>query len=150
MEARAGDGNVSSYTNYTIGEWDGVGGMIALTMEELFPTATKIDFLRAKHQLSQYVKMKKALEDFEKHPPETAKQFENKAKWERTIRNLDRAVNQIKHHDVRALIEYRFIKGNSRAATILRFSSWDFCEKTFDRKIDEGVASIAGTLLYLD
>lgn len=69
--------------------------------------------------------------------------------WTQTCSNLERAVGQIIEYDVREIVDYRFIRGNSRAATILRFSGLNYCDKTIDRKITEGVKSVANTILYL-
>ncbi|MCM3273677.1 hypothetical protein [Paenibacillus elgii] len=124
--------------------------MSVVYSEELFPEASKVDIARTKTYLKKFVKMKKALEDFEQNPPETEKQRNEQAKWKRIVRNIERAKEQILQYDVSVVIEYRFIKGNSRAATILRFSSWGCCDKTIDRKIEEGTISIANTLKYLE
>lgn len=119
-------------------------------MDELFPVATRADIVRTKRQLEQFTKIKRALEDFEQNPPETDKQRNDQTKWKKIVRMLERAIDQIIEYDVRMVIEYRFIKGNSRAATILRFSSWDCCDKTIDRKILEGIESVANTIKYLE
>ncbi|MEW9702844.1 hypothetical protein [Paenibacillus sp. SI8] len=116
----------------------------------LFPEATRREIERAKIILSEYVKMKRALSNFEKNPPITEKQKTYQEIWGKACLVLERAVNQIVDHDIREIIEYRYIKGNSRASTILRFSGWSYCDKTFDRKISEGIVSVANTLLYLE
>lgn len=110
-------------------------------------TAKEIEI--AKSLLSRYRKLKAMIEGFGMNPPETDKQLKTQEYAIRYTRNLERAVNQIVDCNVRALIEYRFIKGNSRSATILRFSGWDYCDKTIDRKIIEGIESVANSLLFL-
>jgi hypothetical protein len=111
--------------------------------------ATEEEIAIAKSLLSRYKKMVVMIEGFAKNPPESEKQIKTQKQAIQCSRNIERAVNQIVDSNVRALIEYRYIKGNSRAATILRFSGWDYCDKTIDRKIIEGIESVANSLLYL-
>ncbi|UVI28184.1 hypothetical protein [Paenibacillus spongiae] len=126
--------------------------MLAMALDEqleLFPKATRQDIEKAKAMLSRYRRMKMILDDFERNPPETVKQIEAQESTTRYTRIIERAVNQIVDYDVKSVIEYRFLRGNSRAATILRFSGWDYCDKTIDRKILDGIESVANSLLYL-
>lgn len=116
----------------------------------MFPEASKTDIARVKVHLTEYKKMMKALAGFKKNPPTTEQSLILQKKWSQICPLLERAVEQILEYDVREVTEYRFIKGNSRAATILRFSSWNYCEKTIDRKINDGIVSIANTLLYIE
>ncbi|WP_233455283.1 PIN domain-containing protein [Paenibacillus elgii] len=119
-------------------------------MEELFPEASPAEIKLTKAHLKQYRDKKHKVELFERNPPETDKQKRAQEALIKFTSLIERAVDQILHKDVKSVIEYRFIKGNSRAATILKFSSWNCCEKTIDRKIEEGVVSVANTLLYLE
>ncbi|MCY9593736.1 hypothetical protein PC41400_21650 [Paenibacillus chitinolyticus] len=119
-------------------------------MEELFPKATKADIARAKEDLRKYREDKQKVLLFESEPPETEIQIRRQAALIKSTRRIERAISQITFADVRSVMEYRFLKGNSRAATILYFSGWHCCEKTIDRKITEGILSVADTLLYLD
>ncbi|AFC28381.1 hypothetical protein PM3016_1456 [Paenibacillus mucilaginosus 3016] len=123
---------------------------ILFKMEELFPKASKADIIRTKAYLSQYKEKKRRVEMFERNPPQTDELKEIQTNLIKFTSLLERAVAQIIHDDVRKVIEYRFLKGNSRAATILRFESWECCDKTIDRKIIEGIESVANTLLYLE
>ncbi|WP_426453824.1 hypothetical protein ACP26L_15620 [Paenibacillus sp. S-38] len=123
---------------------------ILFKMEELFPKASKTDIVRTKAYLSQYKEKKRRVEMFERNPPQTDELREIEANLIKFTRLLERAVAQIIHDDVRKVIEYRFLKGNSRAATILRFESWECSDKTIDRKINEGIESVANTLLYME
>ncbi len=118
-------------------------------MKPFLATATKNEIITAKSLLSQYPRMKAIIDDYERNPAKTQKQAETLENAIQCTSNIERAVNQIVDPNVKALIEYRFIKGNRRAATILRFSGWDYCDKTIDRKIIEGIESVANSLLYL-
>ncbi|AEI39771.1 hypothetical protein KCX80_07790 [Paenibacillus mucilaginosus] len=119
-------------------------------MEDLFPEATKADIERAKRYLGHYKEKKSRLEFLERNPPQTEELRNVKANLIKFTSLLERAVAQILEEDVRKVIEYRFLRGNSRAATILRFEQWECCDKTIDRKIIDGIESVANTLLYLE
>ncbi|WP_235206847.1 hypothetical protein [Paenibacillus tyrfis] len=119
-------------------------------MEELFPEASPVEIKRTKAYLEQYKEKKQKVAFFERNPPETDKQKSRQAVLIKFTSLVERAVGEILQSDVKAVIEYRFIKGNSRAATIIKFSGWDYCDKTIDRKITEGITSVANTLLYLE
>ncbi|MEY9097053.1 hypothetical protein [Paenibacillus sp. RC84] len=124
--------------------------MSVMYMETLFPVVTQADIVRTKALLKQYREKKQKVIFFEMNPPETESQAAKHAALIKYTRLIERAVEQIIYPDVRSVIEYRFIKGNSRAATILHFSGWDYSDKTIDRKIIEGTESVANTLLYLE
>ncbi|MFK7692873.1 hypothetical protein ACI5FR_08785 [Paenibacillus sp. HJGM_3] len=68
----------------------------------------------------------------------------------RETKTVERAVGQILDEQVRRIIEFRFLEGNSRAATLMKFASWNYSDKTIDRKILEGIESVANTLLYIE
>jgi hypothetical protein len=123
--------------------------MLVMQMCELFPEASEMDITRTKALLKQYKEKKHKLEHFNKKPPENAQQQEAHSKLITFTRLIETAVDQILEPDVKTVLEYRFIKGNSRAATMLRFSGWNCCDKTIDRKILDGIESVANTLLYL-
>ncbi|MCY9589705.1 hypothetical protein PC41400_15905 [Paenibacillus chitinolyticus] len=123
--------------------------MSVMYMEELFPEATQADIARAKVALRKYRENKQKVLLFESEPPETEIQIRRQAALIKSTRRIEKAISQITFADVRSVMEYRFIKGNSRAA-ILYFSGWHCCEKTIDRKITEGILSVANTLLYFD
>ncbi len=121
-----------------------------MCMEELFPEATETEIKIAKSYLKQYQEKKQKVLLFERTPPKTEKQKKLQADLIKFTTQIEIAVDQILQKDVKAVIEYMFIKGNSRAATILRFKGWNCCDKTIDRKVIEGATSVANTLLYLE
>jgi len=108
------------------------------------PTQEEIDV--AKSMLNKYRRLRGKVDDFKKNPPETDKQLIAQKKAELFTRSIERAVNLIPDPNIRAVIDYRFIDGNSRAATMIRFSGWNYCDKTIDRKIQEGIESVAFSL----
>lgn len=131
--------------------WGRVRGMLVLMeMDDLFPVASSEDIKRAGAYLNQYKEKRQKLEYFKTNPPKSEKE---KRLCEYLIKftdHIERAANQILDQHVKKIVDYRFIKGNSRAATIHKFEGWSYCDKTFDRKIIEGIESVANSLLYMD
>lgn len=119
-------------------------------MEELFPEATATEIKLTKAYLKKYREKKKKTELFECGLPQTEKQKKVYEALRKFTTSIELAVDQILDDNVKAVIEYRFIKGNTRAATILKFSGWNYCDKTIDRKIEDGIVAIANTLIYLE
>ncbi|MFH5187660.1 hypothetical protein ACHHV8_36580 [Paenibacillus sp. TAB 01] len=119
-------------------------------MEDLFPEATATEVKLAKAYLKKYVEKKQLAEFFNSNPPKTDKNKRRQEEALKLVSFIERAVDQIRDGNVKAVVEYRYIKGNSRAATILKYSGWDYCDKTIDRKLEEGAVSVANTLLYLE
>lgn len=123
--------------------------MLAM-MNGIFPVATAKEIKLAKEYLKQYRDKKNKVELFERTPPTTDTQQTIQLSLLKFTSLIEKAVEQISDPNIKSLVEYRYIKGNSRAATILKFSGWNYCDKTLDRKLDEGVVSVANTLLYLE
>jgi hypothetical protein len=123
--------------------------MLKMLEDPLFPVATTADISRTKRLLGQYAEIKSRLAYFELNPPESDKQVEQQRTLMAVAKSLEGAVGLIKERDVREVVEYRFMKGNSRAATIVRFSGWNCCDKTIDRKINEGVGAVANAMKYI-
>ncbi|WP_282938985.1 hypothetical protein [Paenibacillus sp. RC67] len=119
-------------------------------MNGMFPVATVKEIKLAKDYLKQYRDIKNKLELFERNPPTTDEQKKIQLSLTKFTSLIENAVEQVVDPNVKAIVEFRFIKGNSRAATILRFSGWNYCDKTLDRKLEEGVVSVANTLLYFE
>lgn len=121
-----------------------------LMKNEAFPAATVKEIKIAKEYLKQYKDRKKKLGLFEQNPPANDMQKHVQQSLLRFTSLIERAVEQIADENIRAVVTFRYIQGHTRAATILKFSGWNYCDKTIDRKLDEGVVSVANTLLYLE
>ncbi|MNI45931.1 hypothetical protein D3C73_1003730 [compost metagenome] len=67
-----------------------------------------------------------------------------------TVKNIERAIDTIVDPAIRELMQYRFLRGNSRASLIIHFREWGVVERTFDRMIAEGIESVANSLKYLE
>ncbi|NOU63166.1 hypothetical protein GC096_03780 [Paenibacillus sp. LMG 31461] len=109
----------------------------------LFPTANAADVKKMRTDLDKYKKIKKNKEDLEKHHDiEVLKHSDVYRKLETLVAKIERAYNLILEQDVKEIIHYRFIEGHDRFETICKF---DLCERSIDRKILEGIESIANT-----
>jgi hypothetical protein len=128
-------------------------GMMALALEryegqvELFPVATAEEIRAAKSLLKRYRRMQSVVDDIERYgldglaPKAIALYNAYKLKLQRT----DRAIRLIQDDEIRRMIEFRFIKGQSYSVTVGRFGLWH--RSTVDRKINRGIEAVANTLL---
>jgi hypothetical protein len=127
-------------------------GMMALAWEryegqvELFPLATPEEIKVAKSLLSRYRRMAAAVEEFERHGVNdlAPKALARYNAYKLALRRTDQAIRLIADDDIRRMIEFRYIKGQSHAVTIGRFNLWH--PSTVDRKINRGIESVANTL----
>ena len=104
-------------------------------------TVSKEEFKQMKAHLDNYKKKIRVLDDFEKNPPVTEKQLQQRDDCKEMVGYIQRAINLIDDHELREIMEYRFIRGNPRKSTIIRFCLLH--ERTVDRKIIQGVTEIA-------
>ncbi|NQX67967.1 hypothetical protein HQN90_17740 [Paenibacillus alba] len=109
----------------------------------LFPVASLDEINKMRKDLSKFKKMKKTKEDLEKHHNmEVLLKSDVYTRLSSMVDRIERAFNLIIAEDVRAIIVYRFLEGHDRYETICKF---DLCERSIDRKIFEGIESIANT-----
>jgi len=104
-----------------------------------FPVASDEQIEKTKRYMESYRKAKKVIETF----PHAASE-----KQKAIIRDAERAVGIILDEEVRRVIEFRYIQGNSHKTTIQYFTSRGMSESTVGRRITEGLASIANTLVF--
>jgi len=113
-------------------------------INELFPSATSKDICLTKTLLVKYKRLKNLVVDFEKNNGHDQQQVAY-SKAKEATHNIERAVNLILDVDTRRIIEYRYLKGHSYKVTILHFNS-TMADRTIDRKIIDGIESVANTL----
>lgn len=111
---------------------------------ELFPLACKDEISTTTELLTNYKKMKECMKDFEMNTSSSGYSIKYDLFCEVTS-YIDRAFNLIQDDEVKRVIEQRFFKTNKRKATVAIFKNI-MSESTVDRRIDEGIASIANTL----
>lgn len=147
--------------------------------EELFSLATEKEVERTKFLLEKYKSMIMLIKDFEDFESELARVaidgeagrrideqdihadktsnaviLMEKQKWVYKqycfyTSMLRRGVRLIKDEYAKKAIEYRFIDGYTRGETVSMLRRQGISDSTVDRRIDEGVNSIANTLKLL-
>lgn len=145
---------------------------------ELFSEATRQEIQKTKFLLKKYTNMIALMQDYERfekdlalvavdgevgrridaedhHADKTANAviLTEKQKWVYEqycfyTSMLQRAAGLIQDEDAKKAVEYRFFQGYSRKETILFFRR-GLSDSTIDRRIDEGILSIANTLKLL-
>lgn len=145
---------------------------------ELFAVASKEEFERTKFLLEKYTDMLALMRDFEQfekdmaqvavdgeaarrideddlHADKTANAviLNEKQKWvykqyKFYTSMLQRAFRLIRDEEVKKAIDYRYIQGYTRKETIL-FIRHGLSDSTIDRRLDDGIESIANTLKLL-
>ncbi|MEK3963534.1 hypothetical protein [Paenibacillus sp. FSL H7-0323] len=114
---------------------------------ELFPSASAVDVEITKVLLRKYQKMEITINGLKLRDSLTAKEKSTLKKWDPIINNIELAIHAILDLEIKEIMEYRFIDRNPRKAALVKWSI--FTERSFDRKIQEGTESVAGTLKML-
>ncbi|MCF2717858.1 hypothetical protein LWE69_11775 [Paenibacillus sp. UKAQ_18] len=117
--------------------------MEAMQME-LFPTANRSDMQLARSLLNRYTRMRKTVDSLSARNAIGEKERLVMEEYRRKIEAVEMAVSLIMDDNVRRVMEFRFIRGNTRWGTVSRFSS--ITDRSVDRRIVRGVESVAETL----
>jgi hypothetical protein len=114
--------------------------------EELFPIATDREIMQVKSLLSRYRRMKAVIAELERSGIDALapKQKAVYDAYKVSIEDIDRAVRLILDDEVKRIVEMRYIRGERHKVTVIYFSSMH--PSTVDRKINEGIRSVANTL----
>jgi len=114
---------------------------------ELFPRATDDDIALARALLVEYRRCVKRVEVYEKVDLDDLEPSEKRAydQCKRKINILNRAVELIIDHEIREIMWFRFIEGNSYSNTMLKFTSI-MDDRTVDRKLNKGIEAVAESL----
>lgn len=118
--------------------------MPLLDQLELFPIAGENEIDSTVKLLSQYKRMRSYINDFESNPKSSGDPSYYKRYCE-IVSYIERAHRLIVDDEVKRVIEQRFFKTNKRKITVALFRN-SMSESTVDRRIDEGIESIANTL----
>lgn len=118
--------------------------MGAVKQLELFPTANKSDIQAARSLLNRYTRMHRAAGILNSRTVLTEKEQLVLAEYSQKADAVEMAVKMIMDDDVRRVMEFRFIRGNTRWGTVKRFC--DITDRSVDRRITRGVESVAETL----
>ncbi|KAF6618278.1 MULTISPECIES: hypothetical protein [Paenibacillus] len=120
--------------------------MGAIEQMELYPSITEADKKAVRKLLGNYPKMRLTVESLGRKESLTAEERQVYQEWSKLITELDMAINLILDDEVKKIIEHRFIKGRKYKFTVIQFQNHGMSVNTIDRRIDEGVKSIAETL----
>ncbi|WP_025720233.1 hypothetical protein [Paenibacillus sp. 1-18] len=120
--------------------------MGAIEQMELYPSITEADKKAVRKLLGNYPKMRLTVESLGRKESLTAEERQVYQEWSKLITELDMAINLILDDEVKKIIEHRFIKGRKYKFTVIQFQNRGMSVNTIDRRIDEGVKSIAETL----
>lgn len=114
---------------------------------EWFPEATMEEIQAVKSLLRRYPVMRHTVDSLSKISKRTLKQEAVLQAYLDKIVNIELAVNLIMDEEIKRIIKFRFIKGNPRKSAVIRFNM--ITDRTIDRKVNEGIISIANTLKIL-
>ncbi|ETT33289.1 hypothetical protein [Paenibacillus sp. FSL R5-808] len=118
--------------------------MGAVEQMEIFPSITDDDKVAAKYLLQRYGRMIGIVRGLAKKKLLTEKECQVYSEYSKKTEALEMAVSLIIDDNVRRVMEFRFIRGNSRWGTVKRFNF--ITDRSIDRRIVRGVESVAETL----
>lgn len=114
----------------------------------LFPTANSSDMQAARSLLNRYARMLRAADILASRKGLTEKEKQVLDEYRQKADAVEMAVKMIMDEDVRRVMEFRFIRGNTRWGTVKRFES--ITDRSVDRRIVRGIKSVAETLKLID
>lgn len=118
--------------------------------QDIWPVASTDDIKQAKTLLAGYRRAKAAIQEFERmglNHLAPSQRIKYNALQER-VQAIEGAVRLILDPDVRQIIETRYIKGERHKLTVIRHGAWH--PSTVDRKLMEGIESVANSLKLLE
>ncbi|WP_346140169.1 hypothetical protein, partial [Streptomyces virens] len=118
--------------------------MEAVMQMELFPSANEDEIKYARLLLYRYARMRNAVNVLNSRATLTVKEKKVLEEYQRKTEGVELAISMIIEDDVRKVMEFRFIRGNTRWGTVKRFSS--ITDRSIDRRVVKGVKSVAETL----
>jgi len=123
---------------------------VGILQLEMYEEATAEEIKAAKSLLTRYRRIRSLVLDFEREGIEelAPKQIRAYTAYQKTSRNIERAVKLILDEEVRRIIEMRYIKGERHKVTVLYFSNMHAA--TVARKLNEGIEAVANTLKLIE
>lgn len=117
-------------------------------MNSLFPEASPADIKMTKRLLDkEYKRLMAIIRDFE----EKQGNERQRLTYEEAVRkkaSIDRAINLILDNESKEIVKYRYLAGNKNAVTVHHFAeAYRRDERTIGRRLEDGIESIANTLL---
>lgn len=114
---------------------------------ELFVRATMADIQSTKEILEEYEQSARIRSILEEERIEELSEVEQALyrKCVNKVKFIERAVKLIIDSEIRNIIEYRYIYGNSYKLTLQHFTQM-MDDRTVDRKLNKGIRSVAESL----
>ncbi|OPG98973.1 hypothetical protein B2I21_07395 [Chryseobacterium mucoviscidosis] len=120
----------------------------AVIQMEFYQSVTDAERDAAKSMLRRYTRMKRTVDELGLSDALNEKQQAIYKDWKLKTDNIERAVRVIIDHELKKMVEYRFIQGLPRKSALIKFRS--ISERSFDRRIVDGIKSVASTLKLWD
>lgn len=120
-------------------------------MNSLFPEATAADIRMTKRLLDKEYKWLRAIvADYEQQQGSEGQRQAYEIALRKKI-EIERAVNLILDNEAREIVKYRYLDGHKNAVTIHHFvRAFGRDERTIARRLEDGIISVANTLLLWD
>lgn len=118
--------------------------MGAVEQMELFPSATADEIRYVRQQLKKYPDMCRRISVLSQKAVLNDIDQKVLSKLKRKTEAIETAIQCILDDEVREIMHYRFIESHERWAAVSKWTR--FTDRSLDRKVQEGVVSIAGTL----
>lgn len=118
--------------------------MVVISVLELFPEATEKEIRDTKYLLSSYRRFKRLVQELESLTERSAVQQDKYRQLKKLTEDIERAVRLIQDNEVRKIIEMRYIRGERHKIIVLHFNTMH--PATVDRKLNEGIRTVANTL----
>lgn len=115
---------------------------------DMYPEATNEEINQTKSLLTRYRRYKAVVAELEGMNDLAPKQRKAYNAYLKATREIERAVRLILEPDVRKMIERRYIQGERHKMIVFYFSNMH--PSTVDRKLNEGIESIANSLKLLE
>lgn len=114
---------------------------------ELFPRASAAEIEKAKELLDEYEQSIRLRSVLEEESIEELSETERASyrKVVAKIKRIERAVKLILDEEVRGIIEFRYINGNTYTTTVHHYTKM-MDDRTVDRKLNKGIESVAESL----
>lgn len=115
---------------------------------KMFPSATKTEIEETRRILKHYVRIRQTTKALQEKEALTEKEHQVLTDYKKKADAVEMAINLIQDEGVKKVMDFRFIRGNSRWGTVKRFES--ITDRSVDRRIVRGVESVAEILKLIE
>lgn len=117
-------------------------------MNSLFPEATAADIKMTKRLLDkEYKRIRAIVADYEQRQGNEGQRLAYEAAIRKKV-EIERAINLILDSEAKEIVKFRYMDGHKNAVTIHHFvKKLGRDERTIARRLEDGIESVANTLL---